>query len=110
MSEPRTAAGRALLVQVHLMHKRWPATDGLIGRHDILAIEDEDAQIAAPAEGLRDAAFRVVTLTDNLRQWDESHGHVIKSERDEIAGWLDAAWDDLRAALARPADVLDVEP
>ena len=59
---------------------------------------------AAPAEGLREAAFRVVTNTDNLRHWDEAHGHVINSERDEIAGWLDAAWDDLRAALAAPAE------
>jgi len=60
------------------------------------------AQPAAPAEGLREAAFRVVTLTDNLRQWDEAHGYVINSERDVIAGWLDAAWADLRTALARP--------
>ena len=46
MPEPTTAAGRALLAQANLMHKRWPSTDGLIGKHDIAAIEREAADAA----------------------------------------------------------------
>jgi len=64
VSEPRTAAGKALLAQAHLMHKRWPVTDGLIGRHDILAIEAEAAALAATPAPLDDHVCRLWTGTD----------------------------------------------
>jgi hypothetical protein len=59
---------------------------------------------------LRDAAQAVVDLTDDLARWDEMNRYVVNSERDYLAGNLDAAWDRLRAALAAtPAPALDVE-
>jgi hypothetical protein len=55
----------------------------------------------APPDGLREAAQAVVDLTDDLARWDEINRYVVNSQRDYLAGNLDAAWDRLRAVLAR---------
>lgn len=73
---PSTAAGRALLAQASLMHKRWPATDGLMGKHDIIAIEAEAA--AAERARLAEAVTALEIKDDFGDNWDRPVvcGHI----------------------------------
>mgnify|MGYP001321682986 FL=1 len=66
----------------------------------VIAEEDSAPQPDTASRELREAAQAVVVLTDDLARWDELNRYVINSERDYLAGNLDAAWDRLRAALA----------
>jgi hypothetical protein len=46
-----------------------------------------------------EAAERRQRAEDDLGAWEEAHGYIINSERDALAGEIDAASDDLRVAI-----------
>jgi hypothetical protein len=84
-----------------------PETDGPFGNIDLAEIRRllatlDAARASQPvtATALREAAARLVNTSDDLARWDEAHGYVVNSERDELSGRVAEAWGDLREALA----------